>query len=194
MGVVGIVDELLLGVALAMDCFAVSFATGLQLKRFSAREMLFPAFMFGLFQAAMPFFGWLLTVYLGDKVGSYDHWIAFSLLVFLGARMVREQFTAKESETHNMASLYIVLTLAIATSIDALAVGVSFTCMGVRRVLDIIEPITVIGVCSFLLSLLGNMTGIYVGKRFKLPMEMIGGLILIAIGTKILIEHLSEGN
>lgn len=194
MNSLSIIDELLLGVALAMDCFAVSFATGLKQKKFVANQMLLAAILFGFFQAFMPLIGWVLTVYFGGMIESFDHWIAFGLLAFVGGKMVKEGMHPERDVAYNAASLIVIVTLAIATSIDALAVGISFTCLGMNSFINIIEPIVIIGICSFVLSLLGNFVGIYIGRKFKIPMELIGGIILIIIGLKILVEHLSSNS
>lgn len=185
----------LLAVALAMDCFAVSIATGITLKQVRWRPMLVMAFFFGLFQAMMPFIGWMGTTLFSHLFEQIDHWIAFGILCFLGGRMVVESFK-EEEERHpsDPTRLLVVLTLAVATSIDALAVGVSFACLGIASWSHILYPIAIIGLVSFLLSIAGLLIGICFGHGVArhLKAERWGGLILILIGCKILVEHLSN--
>lgn len=187
-------DIWLLAVGLAMDCFAVSITSGILLKRVCWRPMLTMAFSFGFFQAAMPWAGWLGATAFTHLLESIDHWIAFGLLAFLGGRMVIDSLK-KEEERHEFdpTRLIVILTLAVATSIDALAVGISFACLQFREVTGILYPIGVIGLVSFLFSLAGLGIGILFGNGIarKLRSELLGGIILTAIGLKILIEHLS---
>ncbi len=181
----------LLAVSLAMDCFTVAIASGIILKRIQWRPMLIMAFAFGFFQALMPLIGWTLTNSFQHLIESFDHWIAFGLLAFLGGRMVWESFKPEEETgSFNPTSLKVVVTLAIATSIDALAVGISFACLGVNTLSKIASPVAIIGLVSFLFSVLGLLIGIFFGKRFHWPVERWGGIILILIGCKILYEHL----
>lgn len=183
----------LLAVALAMDCFAVSVATGITLKQTRWRTMLNMAFFFGLFQAVMPLIGWMGTTLFSHLFEQIDHWIAFGILCFLGGRMVVESFK-EEEERHptDPTRLLVVLTLSVATSIDALAVGVSFACLGMDSWLDILHPILIIGLVSFVLSIVGLLLGICFGNGLarRLKAERWGGVILILIGCKILAEHL----
>ena len=183
----------LLAVALAMDCFAVSVATGITLKQTRWRTMLNVAFFFGLFQAVMPLIGWMGTTLFSHLFEQIDHWIAFGILCFLGGRMVVESFK-EEEERHptDPTRLLVVLTLSVATSIDALAVGVSFACLGMDSWLDILHPILIIGLVSFVLSIVGLLLGICFGNGLarRLKAERWGGVILILIGCKILAEHL----
>ena len=183
----------LLAVALAMDCFAVSVATGITLKQIRWSPMFTMAFFFGLFQAVMPLIGWMGTTLFSHLFEQIDHWIAFGILCFLGGRMVIESFK-EEEERHasDPTRLAVVLTLAVATSIDALAVGVSFACLGMDSWLDILHPILVIGLVSFVLSIVGLLLGICFGNGLarRLKAERWGGVILILIGCKILAEHL----
>lgn len=183
----------LLAIGLAMDCFAVSIASGIILKRIQWRPMLVMAFFFGLFQAAMPFIGWVCASTFSHLIADIDHWIAFIILAFLGGRMVLESFKAEDSRKEfNPTSLKVVITLAIATSIDALAIGVSFAFLGINHFSDILSPISIIGFVSFVLSLAGLLFGIrcHCGCARKLHAERWGGIILILIGVKTLIEHL----
>lgn len=183
----------LLAIGLAMDCLAVSIASGIILKRIQWRPMLVMALAFGLFQALMPLLGWIGASTFSHLIECLDHWIAFVILVFLGGRMVIESFKDEECrQEFNPASLKVVFTMAIATSIDALAVGISFAFLGMKQLSNIISPIAIIGFVSFGMTLVGLIFGVKCrcGCAERLHAERWGGVILIAIGTKILIEHL----
>ena len=183
----------LLAIGLAMDCFAVSIASGIILKRTRWRPMLVMAFAFGRWQAIMPLIGWMCAKTFSHLIESIDHWIAFGILAFLGGRMIGESFKEEECcQLFNPASLKVVLTMAVATSIDALAVGISFAFLGIQDYSDILSPILIIGFVSFVLSLIGLIFGIQCGCGLarKLKAELWGGIILVIIGIKILIEHL----
>lgn len=187
----------LLAIGLAMDCLAVSIASGIILKRIQWRPMLVMAFFFGLFQAIMPLLGWLGASTFSHLIESVDHWIAFAILAFLGGRMIKESFKEEDCcQRFNPASLKVVITMAIATSIDALAIGVSFAFLGIKSCSSILYPVGIIGFASFLMSLIGLIFGIRFGCGIarKLRAELWGGIILILIGTKILIEHLFFNN
>ena len=186
----------LLAIGLAMDCFAISIASGIILKHTYWRTILIMAFAFGFFQGMMPLIGWALASTFSHLIEDIDHWIAFGILVFLGGRMIIGTYK-KEKECHpqfDPTRLYTVLMLAIATSIDALAVGVSFAFLGINSISSILSPIGIIGFVSFALSLVGLLFGIRCGCGIarKLRAELWGGIILILIGTKILIEHLIQ--
>ena len=183
----------LLAIGLAMDCFAVSIASGIILKRIQWRPMLVMALAFGLFQALMPFIGWMFAKTFSHLIESVDHWIAFAILAFLGGRMILESFKNEDCrQTFNPASPKVVFTMAIATSIDALAIGISFALLGINNYTEILSPILIIGFVSFVMSLIGLYFGIKCccGFARKLNAELWGGIILVAIGLKILIEHL----
>ena len=183
----------LLAIGLAMDCFAVSIASGIILKRTQWRPMLVMALAFGLFQALMPFIGWMFAKTFSHLIESVDHWIAFAILAFLGGRMILESFKNEDCrQTFNPASPKVVFTMAIATSIDALAIGISFALLGINNYTEILSPILIIGFVSFVMSLIGLYFGIKwgCGCARKLKAELWGGIILVAIGLKILIEHL----
>lgn len=183
----------LIAVGLAMDCFAVSIASGIIMKRILIRPMLTIAFFFGLFQALMPLLGWIAASTFSRQIESIDHWIAFAILVFLGGRMVKESFKDDDCKHEfDPTRLKIVLALSVATSIDALAVGVSFAFLGMKGLAGILPPAGIIGLVSFALSAAGLMFGVRFGCGIarKLRAERWGGIILIIIGTKILIEHL----
>lgn len=180
----------LLGVALAMDCFSVSLASGAILRKFIWKTMLTMAFFFGLFQGLMPCIGWVLTSNFQQELEAYDHWIAFALLLYLGVNMIRESLSDEEEKAFDPNKLKVILTLAIATSIDALAVGISFACTGHERWTQLLYPVAVIGFTSFLFSAAGNTIGVLFGKKYDFKAEMVGGIVLICIGLKILLTHL----
>lgn len=182
----------MIAVGLAMDCFAVSIASGIFLKEIKIRPMLTMAFLFGLFQAAMPLLGWMGGNAFSHFIQSIDHWIAFGILSFLGYRMIKGSFSKEEgcNKGLNPTSIKVVFTLAIATSIDALAVGVSFAFLGMNSAAKILHPIGIIGLVSFILSIVGFVMGSCTKNACKWRAELIGGVILIIIGCKILVEHL----
>ena len=186
-------DIWMLAVALAMDCFTVSIVSGVIVRRWLWGMILRLAFLFGLFQAMMPFIGWLATNHFSEQLETIDHWIAFGLLAFIGGKMIKESFDNDEEEKHfNPKRLNTQLLLAVATSIDALAVGISFACTGYKEFAQIAYPLFVIGVVSFLFSFLGYLFGVRFGKSVarKLKPELLGGIILLVIGIKILFTHL----
>ena len=193
-----LLDIWLLAVALAMDCFTVSIVSGVILSNRSplfSREGLGVfrlAFLFGAFQALMPLIGWFATSRFSEHLEFIDHWIAFALLAFIGGKMIKESFEEEQKSTFDPQRLHTQLLLAVATSIDALAVGISFACTGYEQLSQLWMPLAVIGMVSFLFSLLGYWAGYHFGRgiisRFK-P-ELIGGVILILIGVRILMSHL----
>lgn len=185
-----ILEIWLLAVSLAIDCFTVSITSGIILHCIRWGIFLKMAFLFGLFQAAMPFLGWLGASRFNHLIETYDHWIAFALLAFLGIRMIREHFKDEEERSFDSTRMKVILTLAVATSIDALAVGISFAFTGFRTLSSLLYPLTAIGIASFVISLAGSLIGVFFGKRFNLRVEIFGGLVLIGIGVKILFEHL----
>ncbi|MCI7600149.1 MAG: manganese efflux pump MntP family protein [Megasphaera sp.] len=180
-----ILDLLLLAVGLSMDAFAVSICKGLSLWKISWRHMVLAGLWFGIFQALMPAIGYGLGSFFADMVDAYDHWVTFILLGAIGLNMIKESF---EDEEHCNASMspYTMLMLAIATSIDALAVGVTFAFMDI----DLLPSITLIGITTFLFSAAGVKVGSLFGTRYKSKAERIGGIVLILIGLKILLEGL----
>ena len=228
-------DILLLSVALAMDCFAVSIASGVILtpsssskgegsptpnpspvgkesptpnpspvgrgtrKAFLTRggleEALRLSVLFGLFQAGMPLVGWICTNWLAERIEAYDHWIAFGLLAFLGGRMIRDAFSDEEEAHHfNPTNWWTGIVLAVATSIDALAVGISLAVTGYHTIRQLAMPLMVIGLGSFLFAMLGHWLGMRFGSsiRRRLQPELLGGIILIGIGVKVLVTHLAS--
>lgn len=202
----GIWELILIAIGLAMDAFAVSICQGLSLRKVTLKKALLVGLYFGSFQALMPLLGYLIGAQFADMIVSIDHWIAFALLLFIGVRMVigsfknegcpdrscpNENCTDRECPNGNRpqeATLEIreMLPLAIATSIDALAVGVTFAFIQVR----IIPAISFIGIITFLLSVIGVKIGNIFGTRYKSKAELAGGIILILMGLKILLEHL----
>ena len=173
-----------------MDAFAVSIAKGLATQQLRPKHYASVALWFGGFQALMPIVGYFLGVNFASIVENFDHWIAFGLLFFLGAKMIKESFGDEESHHFNPTCLLTILTLAIATSIDALAVGISFACTGMTTWQSIFSPIIIIGLVSFIFSIVGCLIGVYFGKRVNLRAELLAGIILIGIGVKILMEHM----
>ncbi len=181
----GIWEILILAVGLSMDAFAVSICKGLSVKRLKPRHCVISGLYFGGFQAGMPLLGWLLGKQFETLIKSVDHWIAFALLCIIGANMIRESF-GDPDELNALFSPRAMLPLAVATSIDALAVGVTFAFLDV----DILSSVLMIGCTTFLFSAAGVKIGHSFGTKFKSKAELLGGIVLIAIGIKILIEHL----
>ncbi len=184
-----IITIILLAIALAMDCFAVSVTNGIALRRFHFVPIMKMAFLFGLFQAGMPLIGWAAGVGFKSYIESIDHWIAFFILLFLGLKMIKESLSEDEEAVGGQPALQWkrLIFLAIATSIDALATGLIFL---TETVSTFIFALVMIGLFSFGLSLAGNAIGIYLEKHLPVNMEMVGGFVLIGIGVKILLEHL----
>ncbi|HYG94717.1 MAG TPA: manganese efflux pump MntP family protein [Nocardioides sp.] len=178
-------ELVVLAVALAMDAVAVSLAEGLQLRRPSWRDALLIAGMFGLFQGLMPVLGWVLAFWFADAVSAATPWIAFGLLALIGAHMIKESFEDEDSGATSEVSVRSVTPLAIATSIDAAAVGVTF---GVLEV-DVARAVVLIGVVTFALSLVAVLVGSRVGQRLGRWATLVGGLILVGIGLRILLDH-----
>lgn len=187
-----IVDILFLSVALAMDCFTVSIVSGVLLKQKVWAVMMRTAFLFGLFQAVMPLIGWAATSGFQHYIEAYDHWIAFGLLAFLGIGMIREAGKPEEEHHFNPRSLKTQLMQAVATSIDALAVGISMAVTGYGEMKQLVLPLFIIGLGSLVLSIVGFLLGIRFGAtiRRRLKPELLGGTILLFIGCKILFTHL----
>jgi manganese efflux pump family protein len=183
---------LLLSVGLAMDATAVSAARGFAAPRILPQHVLIVAFLFGGFQALMPFVGWVLGTELGPMVERYDHWIAFVLLAGIGGKMLHEAHTYRADEHPNPRDLFrieVLLVLALATSIDALAAGVTLPIIGAPLLLSLIT----IGITTAILSAVGLLVGRRFGATLGKRLDVAGGLVLIGLGTKILIQHLSHG-
>jgi len=179
---------LLIAVGVSADAFAVALGKGLHMRRFSARNAVIIALTFGAFQALMPLIGWLLGSAFASYIADIDHWIAFGLLALIGGKMLHEAFSTKDDvdEDTDRLPLRELLVLALATSIDALAVGVTLAFLPV----SIGGAIAVIGVTTTVLAFVGVVVGRRVGSRFGKPAEIAGGIILILIGLNILLDHL----
>ena len=177
----------IIAVGLSMDAFAVSICKGLSVRRVSLRHAVCAGLWFGGFQALMPLLGWLLGSRFQAAIERYDHWIAFVLLVFLGVNMLREARSGDAEEcTDSSFAWRVMLAMALATSIDALAVGVTFAFLQV----SILPAILFIGLTTFFLSALGVRLGSVFGRRYRTAAQILGGVILIVMGVKILLEHL----
>ncbi len=186
----GFVELFLIGVGLSMDAFAVSICKGLGMSRLNMKQAAIIALFFGAFQALMPFIGWAAGSQLADLITPFDHWIAFILLAFVGGKMLWDAFRSEEDENPDEMDTKLdikeLFMLAIATSIDALAVGITFAFLQV----SIVPSITIIGCTTFVISFVGVAVGHFFGARFEKPATIIGGVVLILIGVKILLEHL----
>jgi len=179
-----LLSVILIAVGLSMDCFAVSIASSVSVKGFRPYQALMMALFFGGFQWGMTILGWLAGNTVSSVIGSYDHWLAFFLLAFVGGKMIYESFFLEAGEPS--LGLLPLTMLSLATSIDALAVGASF---GVLRQL-VVLPSIIIGIVCFSITLCGAVLGRKAGSLFEGKIEIAGGLVLICIGLKILIEHL----
>lgn len=186
-------ESVLIAFALAMDCFAVSVISGVVVRRTEARIMLRLAFLFGFFQALMPLIGWFLTSRFSAYIQAVDHWIAFAMLALIGGKMLIDSFHEEDQSSINPRNTKTQVLLAIATSIDALAIGISYACTGYTSLSQMCVPLLIIGLVSFAMSVAGFAIGVRFGDivNRKVRPELLGGLILIGIGIKILIEHLS---
>ena len=182
-----IFELLLIAVGLSMDAFAVSVCKGLSVQRLKPRHYLLTGAWFGGFQALMPSIGFLLGSAFDQYISAFDHWIAFVLLAFIGGNMVRESLSGDEECHDDSFGLRTMFLLAVATSIDALAVGVTFALL---PDVHILSAVSLIGAATFLLSALGLKVGNVFGLRYKARAELAGGVILILMGCKILLEHL----
>ena len=183
----GLLDLFITAVALSMDAFAVSVSKGLSVKRVRLKHGLITGAYFGGFQALMPLLGFFLASSFADYIRRFDHWIAFGLLALIGANMLREALSGEEEEMNDSFSFKTMLPLAIATSIDALATGVSFAVTDT----NIWLAIALVGATTFAFSAAGVKIGNVFGAKYKSKAELAGGLILILMGAKILIEHLT---
>ena len=185
----GLFEIFMIGVGLSMDAFAASICKGLNMRRLSAKNMLIIGLFFGGFQALMPAVGWILGKQFEVYITSVDHWVAFALLAFIGGKMIYDVFHGDEdgccNEKTDKLDMKEVLTLAVATSIDALAVGISFAFLQV----EILKAVSVIGVTTFVLSVVGVAVGNMFGAKYEKNATLSGGIILILIGLKILLEH-----
>lgn len=182
-----ILELLLIAVGLSMDAFAVSVCKGLSVQRLRPRHYLLTGAWFGGFQALMPTIGFLLGSTFDQYINAFDHWIAFVLLALIGGNMVKESFSEDGEQHDDSFDLRTMFLLAVATSIDALAVGVTFALL---PDVHIAAAVSLIGVTTFLLSAVGLRAGNVFGLRYKARAELAGGVILILLGLKILLEHL----
>ncbi|HIT44623.1 MAG TPA: manganese efflux pump [Candidatus Aphodovivens excrementavium] len=186
----GLIELVLIAVGLSMDAFAVSICKGLGMKRLDVKQAAIIAVFFGGFQGLMPVIGWALGTGFQSYITPVDHWIAFALLAFIGAKMLFDAFHDDEEDSQELSSdrlaIKEVVLLAIATSIDALAVGITFAFLQV----DIVVSVLLIGIITFALSFIGVAVGHQFGARFEKPASIVGGVVLILIGLKILLEHL----
>ena len=187
---------LLLGVGLAMDAFAVSLCKGLAFGKVRPGQALVVGIWFGVFQAIMPIIGFFLGRSFYDLVSSFAYWVAFLMLLAIGLNMFREALFEVEEGIDSSLGFRIMLFLAVATSIDALAVGITFACTGFDSLGSLSLPLLLIGIISFALSLAGFLLGVRFGEAVnrKVRPELVGGIILIGIGLKILLEHLGYIN
>ncbi len=188
----GIIELLLIGVGLSMDAFAVSLCKGLKMKKLNIGQGVIIALFFGGFQALMPAIGWFLGTRFEHLINSFDHWIAFVLLAFIGGKMIYEALTEKDDDSETESGkldIKELFIMAVATSIDALAVGITFAFLQV----NIGFAAALIGCTTFTISLGGVVIGNFFGAKYKSKAELAGGIILVAIGVKILIEHIFFG-
>lgn len=180
------VELLLIAVGLSMDAFAVSICKGLAMKKCTVKKAGIVGLYFGIFQAGMPLLGYVLGVQFRSLITNIDHWVTFVLLGFIGLNMIREALSGEEEEESDSLQVKEMLALAVATSIDALAVGVTFAFLNVA----IVPAVSFIGIITFLICVAGVKIGNVFGSRYKSKAEFAGGLILILMGIKILLEHL----
>ncbi len=181
-------ELVLIAIGLSMDAFAVSLCKGLSMRKLNIKYGLLLAFFFGAFQAIMPFLGWLICKNFEKYITAFDHWIAFVLLVFIGGKMIVEAIKEKDGEEEREVRFDIkeMFLLAVATSIDALAVGITFAFLNV----SIYSSAGIIGAITFVISFAGVLIGNKFGVKFKTKAEIVGGVVLVLIGVKILLEHL----
>jgi putative Mn2+ efflux pump MntP len=188
----GSFEIVLIAMGLAMDAFAVSVTLGLSKKNPKLKEIIIPGIYFGFFQALMPTIGYFVGIYFANKIQDFDHWIAFVLLGFIGGKMIKDSFSKETDEKTGGYSFKFMkmLVLSVATSIDALAIGITFAFLKV----NIIKAALITGIITFFISICGVKIGNIFGTKFKSKAELIGGLILIIIGIKIIIEHIFFNN
>ena len=182
----GIVELLLLSIVLAMDAFAVSICKGISMKKMNWKKAIIIGLYFGGFQALMPTIGFFLGSAFQNLITSIDHWIAFLLLTIIGGGMIKESFGDDSENRNDDVSLKTMIVLAIATSIDALAVGITFAFLKVNLIL----AVSLIGIITFVLVVAGTKIGNKFGDKYESKAELVGGVILVLLGIKILLEHL----
>ena len=181
-----LLELFLIAIGLSMDAFAVAVCKGLSMKTINKKYMFLIALFFGGFQALMPLLGYFLGSQFSVYIERFDHWVAFLLLAVIGGNMIRESREEAEEESYQGINYKELLLLAVATSIDALAVGITFAFLQV----EIVPAVALIGCTTFVLSLIGVVVGNLFGARYKSRAEFTGGVILLLIGVKILLEHL----
>ncbi len=182
----GVLELLLLSVGLAMDAFAVSVCKGISMKKMNWKKAIIIGLYFGGFQALMPTIGYFLGAAFQSLITSIDHWIAFILLGIIGGGMIKESFGDDEENRNDDVSFKTMIVLAIATSIDALAIGITFAFLNV----NLVSAISLIGIITFILSVFGTKIGNRFGDKYEKKAEFLGGVILVLLGIKILLEHL----
>ncbi len=181
-------ELMLIAVGLSMDAFAVAVCRGLEMRKINYRQALLIALFFGGFQALMPLLGYLLGAGFAHHISNFDHWIAFVLLAFIGGKMIWEAVHDADEGQGEALNLKMLAMMAVATSIDALAVGITFAFPSFQ--MNVFFAVAVIGVTTFVLSFAGVCAGNRFGARYKKKAEIVGGVVLILVGTKILLEHL----
>ena len=182
----GAIEILLISIGLAMDAFAVSVCKGLAMKKMSWKKAIIIGLYFGIFQAVMPVIGYFLGTTFEKFITNVDHWVAFILLVGIGINMVKEAFDRESENRNDNVDVKTMLVLSIATSIDALAIGITFACLKIH----IVMPVITIGLITFIISIIGVKIGNRFGDKYEKKAEIMGGVILILLGIKILLEHL----
>ncbi len=179
------IELFLIGIALSMDAFSVSICKGLTMIKFNIKQALFISFMFGLFQGIMPLIGYILGYTFTDFISFFDHWIAFFLLSFIGLKMIKDSFNKNENE-QTLFNFKEIFLLAIATSMDALTVGITFAFLKI----NIFYSISIIMLNTFVICLIGVIIGKFLGGKYSTKSLIFGGTILILLGLKILLDHL----
>jgi manganese efflux pump family protein len=182
----GIIELILLSIGLAMDAFAVSICKGISMKKMNWKKAVIIGIYFGGFQALMPVIGYFLGTAFESIITNIDHWVAFILLGIIGGNMIKESFENESENSNDDVSFKTMIMLAIATSIDALAIGITFAFLKV----NLIAAISMIGVITFVLSVIGTKIGNRFGDKYESKAELVGGIILVLLGIKILLEHL----
>ena len=183
----GVIEIILVSISLAMDAFAVSICKGLSMKSMNWKKAIIIGLYFGIFQALMPVIGYFLGSSFSSLITNVDHWLVFALLLYIGGNMIKESFSKDDNASDDSVDFKTMLILAIATSIDALAVGITFAFLKINLLL----AFSLIGVITFVLCIVGVKVGNRFGCKYESKAEFAGGLILILIGIRILLEHLS---
>jgi putative Mn2+ efflux pump MntP len=184
----GLFEIIVIAFGLSMDAFAVSITIGLSIEKIKIKEIMLPGIYFGFFQALMPAIGYFSGIYFADKIKEFDHWIAFVLLGIIGGKMIKDSLSKKEEEKTDQNALHFLkmIILAIATSIDALAIGITFAIFKV----NILKAVLITGLITSFVSMTGVKIGNVFGIKYKSKAEFTGGIVLILLGIKIIIEHI----